>query len=60
MTVYAKNVKPYNAHRWVGMDKNAIVSFTKKLLIQNPDQLIRHVFYRIRVRRNDSVFSGNY
>ena len=44
----------------VGRDKNAIVSFTKKLLIQNPGQLIRHVFYRIRVRRNDSVFSGNY
>ena len=44
----------------VGYDGNAVVSFTKKLLIRGFGDLIRHVSYRLRVRRSLFVFSGIY
>lgn len=44
----------------VGKDEVAICSFTKKLLIRNFTELIRHVFYRLRVRKDTFVFSGVY
>lgn len=41
-------------------DDVALVSFTKKLHIGTIPDLIRFIFYRIRVKTNESVFSGNY
>lgn len=44
----------------VGVDNIAIYSFTKRLRINNMSDLIRHIFYRIRVMRSEYVFSGCY
>lgn len=44
----------------VGKDNVAICSFTKKLLVRNLTELIRHTFYRLRVRKDTFVFSGVY
>ena len=44
----------------VGMDNTAVVSFTKKLLINNPCDMIRYMSYAWRVRKSNGVFSGTY
>lgn len=44
----------------VGRDNNAVVSFTKKLLIKTLGDLVRHIFYRLRIRCTSFVFSGIY
>jgi hypothetical protein len=44
----------------IGKDKVAILSFTKRLRISNAAELIRYIFYRLRVRTSDYVFSGIY
>ena len=44
----------------VGCDNNAVVSFTKKLLVKNFGDLIRYMFYRLRIRSDTYVFSGIY
>ena len=45
---------------FVGRDGNAVVSFTKRLLVRSLGDLIRHMFYRLRVRLHSYVFSGIY
>ena len=47
-------LKGYNM---IGKNGNAIVSFTKKLLIENISDVIRYAFYRYRIRTSP-VFSG--
>lgn len=44
----------------IGADHVAVLSFTKKIRIKNIRELIRYIFYRIRVMQNDYVFSGVY
>lgn len=44
----------------IGQDNVAVLSFTKRLKLSNPSELIRYIFYRIRVRTSDYVFSGVY
>lgn len=44
----------------VGRDGNAVVSFTKRLLVRNLGDLVRYAFYRLRVMRDSYVFSGTY
>ena len=44
----------------IGENGNAVVSFTKKLLIEGASDMIRYAFYRYRVRTISFVFSGIY
>lgn len=44
----------------VGSGENAVVSFTKRLLIRTPSDLIRHLSYRLRVRTSAWTFAGTY
>jgi hypothetical protein len=44
----------------IGHDNIAVVSFTKKLRIKTLGELVRYVFYRLRVKQSDYVFSGVY
>ena len=44
----------------IGKNGNAVVSFTKKLLIENISDMIRYAFYRCRIRIRSYVFSGIY
>ena len=44
----------------VGTSSIAVVSFTKKLLINNPCDVLRYLSYRWRVRNSQHVFSGTY
>ena len=44
----------------IGQNGNAVVSFTKKLLIENISDMIRYVFYRCRIRISSYTFSGIY
>lgn len=44
----------------VGKDNVAVCSFTKKLRIKSYAELQRYIFYRMRVRQSDYVFSGIY
>ena len=57
-TILRRNV--LNGYDMVGEDGNAVVSFTKKLLIENISDMIRYVFYRYRVRTSSYVFAGTY
>ena len=50
-------LKGYNM---IGENGNAVVSFTKKLLIENISDRIRYTSYRYRVRIRSNVFSGIY
>ena len=50
-------LKGYNM---IGENGNAVVSFTKKLLIENISDRIRYTSYRYRVRTRSNVFSGIY
>ena len=43
-----------------GHSENAVVSFTKRLLIKTPSDLIRHISYRLRIRVSTWTFSGVY
>ena len=47
-------------HSMIGKNGNAVVSFTKKLLIENISDMIRYAFYRYRVRTSSHVFAGVY
>lgn len=44
----------------IGKDDVAVLSFTKRLKVSNISELIRYIFYRIRVKTSDYVFSGIY
>lgn len=44
----------------VGKNNVAVCSFTKKLLTKTPMDLQRYLFYRLRVKQSDYVFSGVY
>lgn len=44
----------------IAKDGTAVVSFTKRLRIKTPGELLRHIFYRLRVMQTDYVFSGVY
>ena len=50
-------LKGYNM---VGENGNAVVSFTKKLLIENVSDMMRYTFYRYRVLTRSYVFAGIY
>ena len=44
----------------IGKNQIAIISFTKRFRIKNLSELVRFLFYRLRVRMVDYVFSGTY
>lgn len=44
----------------IGKNQIAIISFTKRFRIKNLSELIRFIFYRLRVRMADYVFTGTY